>query len=133
MMAVMRRLSWVLVLWCVSTLAHADTLQKIAASGRITLEGLDLAQWDPATLRRRVGVIFQDFVRYDMRFDENIGVGDRFGLRDGIGHGKWQFLCWRMMRGHTVWLSIQLDIEQAKTFSTVSNSEFLFGLRVRAH
>ncbi|MEY4304472.1 MAG: hypothetical protein RIT52_647 [Pseudomonadota bacterium] len=38
-----------------------------------------------------------------------------------------------MMRGHTVWLSIQLDIEQAKTFSTVSNSEFLFGLRVRAH
>ena len=28
------------------------------------------------SLRRAIGVIFQDFVRYDMRFDENIGVGE---------------------------------------------------------
>jgi ATP-binding cassette subfamily B protein len=29
-----------------------------------------------AQLRRAIGVIFQDFVRYNMRFDENIGVGE---------------------------------------------------------
>jgi ATP-binding cassette subfamily B protein len=27
-------------------------------------------------VRRAIGVIFQDFVRYDLRFDENIGVGE---------------------------------------------------------
>jgi ATP-binding cassette subfamily B protein len=44
--------------------------------GRILLDGLDLEQWDAATLRRRVGVIFQDFNRYQMLVGENIGVGD---------------------------------------------------------
>ncbi len=45
-------------------------------AGRISLDGLDLADWDPAALRRRVGVIFQDFVRYQMLVGENIGAGD---------------------------------------------------------
>jgi ATP-binding cassette subfamily B protein len=45
-------------------------------SGRITLDGLDLAAWDPGTLRRRVGVIFQDFARYQLKVGENIGAGD---------------------------------------------------------
>jgi ATP-binding cassette subfamily B protein len=45
-------------------------------SGRILLEGLDLNEWDEATLRRRVGVIFQDFVRYQLLVGENIGAGD---------------------------------------------------------
>jgi ATP-binding cassette subfamily B protein len=45
-------------------------------SGRITLDGTDLADWDPATLRRRIGVIFQDFARYQLKVGENIGVGD---------------------------------------------------------
>jgi ATP-binding cassette subfamily B protein len=40
------------------------------------LEGLDLAEWDPGVLRRRVGVIFQDFARYQLKVGENIGVGD---------------------------------------------------------
>jgi ATP-binding cassette subfamily B protein len=46
------------------------------SSGRITLDGLDLAEWNPSVLRRRVGVIFQDFARYQLRVGENIGVGD---------------------------------------------------------
>jgi len=33
-------------------------------------------------VRRAVGVIFQDFVRYDMRFDENIAVGEIDSARD---------------------------------------------------
>ncbi|RME24533.1 MAG: ABC transporter ATP-binding protein [Deltaproteobacteria bacterium] len=44
--------------------------------GRITLDGLPLPEWDEAALRQRVGVIFQDFVRYQMLVGENIGVGD---------------------------------------------------------
>jgi ATP-binding cassette subfamily B protein len=45
-------------------------------AGRITLDGLDLAEWNPAALRRRVGVIFQDFARYQLTVGENIGAGD---------------------------------------------------------
>ena len=45
-------------------------------SGRILLDGLDLQQWDSAKLRQRIGVIFQDFARYQLRVGENIGVGD---------------------------------------------------------
>ncbi|MEH1950469.1 MAG: ABC transporter ATP-binding protein [Nostoc sp.] len=45
-------------------------------SGRILLDGLDLQEWDVDVLRRRVGVIFQNFVRYQFTVGENIGVGD---------------------------------------------------------
>lgn len=51
-------------------------------SGRVTLDGLDLRAWDPATLRRRVGVIFQDFVRYQLTVGENIGAGDDRAYED---------------------------------------------------
>ncbi len=45
-------------------------------SGRITLDGLDLAEWDEDALRRRIGVIFQDFARYQLKVGENVGAGD---------------------------------------------------------
>jgi len=45
-------------------------------SGRIVLDGLDLEQWDETTLRQRVGVIFQDFARYQLKVGENVGAGD---------------------------------------------------------
>ncbi|MBD2693809.1 ABC transporter ATP-binding protein [Anabaena catenula] len=45
-------------------------------SGRILLDGLDLQEWDVDVLRRRIGVIFQNFVRYQFTVGENIGVGD---------------------------------------------------------
>jgi len=44
--------------------------------GRILLDGLDLREWDETTLRRRIGVIFQDYARYQMLVGENIGAGD---------------------------------------------------------
>ncbi len=55
------------------------------SEGRITLDGLDLRQWDPQVLRARVGAIFQDFVRYQLLVGENIGAGnvERFGDVDG--------------------------------------------------
>ena len=45
-------------------------------SGRIFLEGLDLEEWDIDVLRKKVGVIFQDFNRYQLVVGENIGIGD---------------------------------------------------------
>ena len=62
--------------------AGKTTLTKLLArlydptEGRITLDGVDLRDYDVASLRRAIGVIFQDFVRYDMRMAENIGVGE---------------------------------------------------------
>jgi ATP-binding cassette subfamily B protein len=61
--------------------AGKTTLTKLLArlydvtEGRILLDGKDLRSYDLDSIRRAVGVIFQDFVRYDLRFDENIGVG----------------------------------------------------------
>ncbi len=46
------------------------------AQGRVLLDGRDLEEWDKDGLRRRIGVIFQDFARYQMRVGENIGAGD---------------------------------------------------------
>ncbi|HVF43925.1 MAG TPA: ABC transporter ATP-binding protein [Pyrinomonadaceae bacterium] len=68
--------------------AGKTTLVKLLArlydptEGRITLDGRDLRDYDLASLRASVGVIFQDFLRYDLRFDENIGVGEIEGVRD---------------------------------------------------
>src|SRR5690606_38676239 len=45
-------------------------------SGRILLDGLDLREWDEGALRDRIGVIFQDFTRYQLLLGENIGAGD---------------------------------------------------------
>ena len=44
--------------------------------GRILLDGLDLREWDVGALRRRIGVIFQDFVKYQLTVGENVGSGD---------------------------------------------------------
>ena len=44
--------------------------------GRILLDGLDLQSWDVDALRQRIGVIFQDFGRYQFSVGENIGAGD---------------------------------------------------------
>jgi ATP-binding cassette subfamily B protein len=62
--------------------AGKTTLTKLLArlyeptEGRILLDGVDIRQYDLAGLRRAIGVIFQDYVRYALRFDENIGVGE---------------------------------------------------------
>ncbi|MBT8144601.1 MAG: ABC transporter ATP-binding protein/permease [Gammaproteobacteria bacterium] len=45
-------------------------------AGRILLDGRPLPDWDTETLRARIGVIFQDFMRYQLPVGENIGAGD---------------------------------------------------------
>ena len=44
--------------------------------GRILLDGIDLREYDLTTLRTQVGVIFQDFQRYQMTVSQNIAVGN---------------------------------------------------------
>ncbi|MGH9625512.1 MAG: ABC transporter ATP-binding protein [Bryobacteraceae bacterium] len=43
--------------------------------GKILLDGVDLRDYDIEDLCREIGVIFQDFMRYEMTARENIGVG----------------------------------------------------------
>jgi ATP-binding cassette subfamily B protein len=52
--------------------------------GRIRLDGRDLADWDEADLRRRVGVIFQDFNQYQLALRENVGFGSVDHLEDEL-------------------------------------------------
>jgi ATP-binding cassette subfamily B protein len=68
--------------------AGKTTLVKLLArlydptEGRILLDGVDLREYDVESLRRNVGVIFQDFVRYDFMLRENIAVGNIGRLGD---------------------------------------------------
>jgi ATP-binding cassette, subfamily B, bacterial len=70
--------------------AGKTTITKLLArlydptEGRITLDGVDLKEYDLTSLRHAIAVIFQDFVRYDMRFDENIGVGEIEAVRGDL-------------------------------------------------
>jgi ABC-type multidrug transport system fused ATPase/permease subunit len=70
-----------------TTLIKLLTRMYEPTSGRITLDGLDLAEWDPSALRARIGVIFQDFVHYQFIVGENIGVGDDTAFAD---EERWQ-------------------------------------------
>jgi ATP-binding cassette, subfamily B, bacterial len=68
--------------------AGKTTLVKLLArlydpiDGRITIDGIDLRDFDPAELRKRVGVIFQDYVRYQFTVGENIGFGRVEAMHD---------------------------------------------------
>ncbi|MCI0696381.1 ABC transporter ATP-binding protein/permease [candidate division KSB1 bacterium] len=61
--------------------AGKTTLVKLLArlydpnEGRILLDGYDLREYDPDDLHREIGVIFQDFVRYDLIAGENLAIG----------------------------------------------------------
>jgi ATP-binding cassette subfamily B protein len=62
--------------------AGKTTLVKLLArlydptEGRILLDGVDLRQYNLADLRLNVGIIFQDYLRYQMTFAQNIAVGN---------------------------------------------------------
>ena len=43
--------------------------------GQVLLDGVDLREYDLGDLYREIGVIFQDFMRYEMTAGENIAVG----------------------------------------------------------
>jgi len=43
--------------------------------GQVLLDGVDLREYSLESLYREIGVIFQDFMRYEMKASENIAVG----------------------------------------------------------
>jgi ATP-binding cassette subfamily B protein len=61
--------------------AGKTTLVKLLArlydptEGAILLDGVDLREYDVDSLRKEIGVIFQDYMRYDMIARENVGFG----------------------------------------------------------
>lgn len=44
--------------------------------GRITFDGTDIRHFNPQEYRKQFSVIFQDFMLYNLRLDENIRLGD---------------------------------------------------------
>ncbi len=45
------------------------------SEGQVLIDGIDLREVDPADLQKRIGVIFQDFVKYYLPARENVGFG----------------------------------------------------------
>jgi ATP-binding cassette subfamily B protein len=68
--------------------AGKTTLVKLLArlydptAGQVLLDGIDLREYSVEDLRKEIGVIFQDYMRYEMRAKENIGFGRIESLAD---------------------------------------------------
>jgi len=68
--------------------AGKTTIVKLLAhlyeptEGRILLDGIDLCEYDPEDLRREIGIIFQDYVRFMFTAAENIAVGNIIARED---------------------------------------------------
>ena len=68
--------------------AGKTTLVKLLArlydptAGQILLDGVDLREYSVEDLRREIGVIFQDYMRYELLAKENIGFGKIEDLAD---------------------------------------------------
>jgi ATP-binding cassette subfamily B protein len=101
--------------------AGKTTLAKLLArlydpdEGRILLDGIDLKDYDLTSLRRNIGVIFQDFVRYDFILKENIGVSeiehldDVERIREAARRSKADELAGRMAAGYDQMLGRRFD------------------------
>ncbi len=59
-----------------TTLIKLLTRLYTPSEGNIYLDGLNIKDWDIESLRAKIGVIFQDFARYQLLVGENIGIGD---------------------------------------------------------
>ncbi|GGG10276.1 ABC transporter ATP-binding protein [Pontibacter amylolyticus] len=68
--------------------AGKTTLVKLLArlyeptEGRILLDGIDLREYDLNDLRHQVGIIFQDYVRFQMTASDNIAIGQISNIAD---------------------------------------------------
>jgi ATP-binding cassette, subfamily B, bacterial len=71
-----------------TTLVKLLTRLYEPTEGAILLDGIDLREYRLDDLRREVGVIFQDFFRYDMPVRVNIGTGRVERLDDD--HALWE-------------------------------------------
>ncbi len=58
-----------------TTIVKLLTRMYDPTEGQILLDGIDLREYDLADLWKNIGVIFQDFMRYDMTVGDNIATG----------------------------------------------------------
>ena len=58
-----------------TTLVKLLTRLYDPTEGRILVDGTDLRDFDPAEVRARAGVIFQDYVKFQLTVRENVGFG----------------------------------------------------------
>ncbi len=58
-----------------TTIVKLLTRMYDPTAGQILLDGIDLREYDLEDLWKNIGVIFQDFVRYDMNVADNIATG----------------------------------------------------------
>jgi len=65
-----------------TTLAKLLSQMFEPTSGRVQWNGVDSRELDPASVRRQIGVIFQDFVRFQLSARENIGLGRSEAVED---------------------------------------------------
>jgi ATP-binding cassette subfamily B protein len=66
-----------------TTLVKLMTRLYDPTAGRILLDGVDLREYSIEDLQSQIGVIFQDFMRYEMTATENIAVGRIERVRNG--------------------------------------------------
>jgi ATP-binding cassette subfamily B protein len=70
--------------------AGKTTLVKLLArlyeptEGRILIDGVDIRDYNLASLRSNIGIIFQDYIRFQMKASENIAVGNIEKLQEAI-------------------------------------------------
>jgi ATP-binding cassette subfamily B protein len=101
--------------------AGKTTLVKLLArlydpdEGQILLDGVDLRDYELESLRRNIGVIFQDFVRYAFVLKENIGVsqvermGDDAAIRDAAQRSLADSVARRLPGGYDQMLGRRFD------------------------
>jgi len=101
--------------------AGKTTLVKLLArlydpdEGRILLDGVDLRDYDLDSLRKNIGIIFQDFVRYDFILRENIGVsqvealGDEARIREAARRSLADSVATRVPQGFDQMLGRRFD------------------------
>ena len=83
--------------------------------GRILLDGIDLREYDLEDLWKEIGVIFQDFMRYDMTAKENIGIGcvdemaNSFRIRSAAQKSLADHVIRRLPRGYEQTLGCRFD------------------------
>ena len=71
--------------------AGKTTLVKLLArlydvsGGRISVDGIDLRELEPRAWQRRLAVIYQDYVNYEMDAATNVGLGAPEHLDDAVG------------------------------------------------
>ncbi|WP_339180928.1 ABC transporter ATP-binding protein [Paenibacillus sp. FSL H8-0317] len=59
-----------------STIVKLITRLYLNFEGSILINGIDINRYDIDSLRKKVGVVFQDFVHYELTMRENIGFGN---------------------------------------------------------